>query len=70
MKSWYPSFFVKRDGDWDNYALFRCPWCGDLGNIDKDQYEGKVSIQCDCGFHVTLDLRHPYYVECERIGEV
>lgn len=54
---WYPRFSVKKDGDKDNYAFFRCPVCDDLGNIDQDQYEGKVSILCDCSFHVTVDLR-------------
>ncbi len=29
-----------------------CPKCGDLGRIDKDQEEGKVSLICPgCGHH-------------------
>lgn len=39
---------------------FKCPDCRVWGYIDKDQYEGKVSIQCDCGFHKTLNLKNIY----------
>ena len=44
---------VKRDG-----AVIRCPGCKGSGNIDRDQYEGTVSILCEfCGYHETHDLR-------------
>ena len=41
------------------YAMFTCPKCGALGIIDKDQFEGKVSMICPstCGFHETIDSR-------------
>jgi len=39
------------------YATLDCPQCGTHGTIDRDQYEGKVSILCDCGFHQTIDFR-------------
>jgi len=35
---------------------FKCPGCGIWGFIDDEQYRGKVSIQCECGFHKTIDL--------------
>lgn len=39
------------------YATYVCPWCGVKGVIDREQYEGKISILCDCGYHETVDLR-------------
>jgi hypothetical protein len=40
------------------YASIRCPGCKGIGWIDRDQYEGKVSILCaECGWHETHDLR-------------
>lgn len=38
---------------------FKCPKCGEWAYIDKDQFNGKVSIFHDtkeCGFHETIDL--------------
>lgn len=33
---------------------FRCPDCGEMGAIDDDQAEGRVSIVCpSCPFHET-----------------
>jgi len=29
----------------------KCPKCGTVGRIDKEQEEGKVSIICTCGNH-------------------
>jgi len=34
----------------------RCPGCGVWGIIDDDQFHGRVSILCDCGFHETINL--------------
>jgi len=34
----------------------RCPKCGVWGVIDDDQFHGRVSILCECGFHETVDL--------------
>ncbi len=34
-----------------------CPRCQKSGLIDEDQYFGRVSIQCDCGFHETINFR-------------
>lgn len=34
----------------------QCPDCGVNGRIDQDQFHGTVSIQCDCGFHETVNL--------------
>lgn len=39
------------------WAMIRCPQCRGVGSIDLDQFEGRVSIQCDCGYHETHDLR-------------
>ena len=33
-----------------------CPGCGVWGIIDDDQFHGRVSILCDCGFHATINL--------------
>lgn len=33
-----------------------CPGCGVWGIIDDDQFFGRVSILCDCGFHETINL--------------
>ena len=30
---------------------FKCPDCKGRGTVDLDQYQGKVSIVCECGFH-------------------
>lgn len=42
------------------YAKIRCPECGSIGWIDRDQFEGKISIECTekvCTYHETHDLR-------------
>jgi hypothetical protein len=39
------------------YVKIRCPSCKAIGWIDKEQFEGKVSIVCGCGWHETHDLR-------------
>ena len=31
----------------------RCPGCKVLTIVDPDQAAGKVSMQCDCGYHET-----------------
>lgn len=33
-----------------------CPQCHTWRDIDDDQYRGKVSLLCDCGFHITCDF--------------
>ena len=33
-----------------------CPKCGVWGIIDDDQFHGRVSILCECGFHETVNL--------------
>jgi len=42
------------------YAQISCPSCGYVAWIDREQFEGKVSIMCDkedCSYHETRDLR-------------
>lgn len=42
------------------YASIRCPGCGSVGWIDREQYEGLVSVVCPntgCTYHETHDLR-------------
>lgn len=39
----------------ESFPLFRCPGCKRTGDIDFDQFIGKVSILCDCGYHETKD---------------
>ena len=35
---------------------FHCPGCGVWGWIDDDQFNGRVSIWCECPFHETVNL--------------
>jgi len=36
----------------DGPLWFECPECKGRGNVDREQYEGKVSIICvNCGWH-------------------
>jgi Zn ribbon nucleic-acid-binding protein len=35
--------------------LLQCPQCQSLGVIDDDQYHGRVSVLCECGYHETKD---------------
>lgn len=37
-------------------TTFQCPTCRGRGEIDEDQFYGKVSIECPCGFHQTINL--------------
>lgn len=39
----------------ESFPLFRCPGCKQSGLIDEDQYYGRVSVECVCGWHVTRD---------------
>lgn len=42
----------------ESFPLFRCPGCGTTGDIDDDQFHGRVSIECPtpgCGYHDTRD---------------
>lgn len=42
----------------DNQEIlkFKCPECKIWGQIDNDQYNGRISILCNCGFHETIKL--------------
>lgn len=42
--------------DGETVCRIRCPACRYEGLIDDDQYHGRVSIVCDCGYHETHDL--------------
>ena len=35
----------------------RCPKCGQLGKIDEEQLNGKVSIICVCGYHYFKEVK-------------
>jgi len=42
----------------ESFPLFRCPGCSVVGEIDREQFEGKVSIDCpvdSCSYHETQD---------------
>lgn len=32
---------------------FKCPGCGQWAYMDNDQWHGRVSTMCDCGYHET-----------------
>lgn len=40
----------------DSYAVCNCPNCGAFTVMDEDQYHGRVSMLCDCGYHETHDM--------------
>lgn len=44
----------------DNTVVqFKCPGCGNWGDLDDDQFNGRVSIFDDrkeCGFHETINV--------------
>lgn len=44
---------VQGSPDWSAH----CPCCGAFGLLDEDQYAGRVSIECACGYHETHDHR-------------
>lgn len=46
---------VVRDGE--QQIQLKCPGCGQYGDIDGDQFRGRVSIDCpDCEYHETVNL--------------
>lgn len=38
-------------------AVVQCPKCERKAWVDREQFEGKVSMVCECGWHETHDLR-------------
>ena len=46
----------KKGNDLPECWHFGCPLCHRSGLIDEDQYFGRVSIQCGCGFHETINF--------------
>ena len=47
---------VEKDETKDAWK-FLCPGCETWGYVDDDQLNARVSIQCDCGFHETINLK-------------
>lgn len=45
---------VQRDGQMVTYLT--CPKCGAEATVDDDQFNGRVSMLCDCGWHETVNL--------------
>jgi len=45
---------VVRDGA--RILKMHCPSCDQWKDIDPDQFYGRVSILCDCGFHETINM--------------
>lgn len=44
----------------ESFPLFRCPLCDLTGEIDEDQFEGRVSIDCPdyaCNYHETKNWK-------------
>lgn len=48
---------VTRDGV--KGAIVVCPLCSVEGFADEDQLLGRVSIECECGYHETVRLVAP-----------
>lgn len=38
-------------------AQAQCPACGQWADIDHDQFDGSVSLVCECGWHGYIDGR-------------
>lgn len=56
---------VVRDGE--HTWLFECPGCGEWGELDDDQWEGRVSVDhtdTGCTYHET----HNYFVALAVAG--
>jgi len=51
-----PIKHVSNDGVKSFVWWIKCPDCHDTGRIDEDQANGRVSIQCECGYHETHNL--------------
>lgn len=47
---------IKTIRDGKPIIKMECPDCKEWGSLDEDQYNGRVSILCDCGFHETIDF--------------
>ena len=45
----------KRDGNLIRQG--QCPKCKVWAELDDDQYHGKVSMLCDCGYHETHNFQ-------------
>lgn len=50
----------------ESFPLFRCPGCGLVGEIDEDQFHGRVSIVCPCGYHETRDWSAELRAACRE----
>lgn len=35
----------------------QCPKCQQWGYLDDDQFNGRISTQCECGFHETINFK-------------
>lgn len=40
----------------ETYKL-QCPKCKQWGYLDDDQFNGRISTQCGCGFHETINFK-------------
>ena len=45
---------VIRDGK--KIWTLECPKCKIFGSIDDDQFNGRISTLCNCGFHKTVNF--------------
>ena len=48
---------IKTTRDGKPIIKLKCPKCGIWSAIDDDQFYGRVSIQHECGFHETINLK-------------
>ena len=44
-------------GIWEQIRQLHCPDCKIWGDIDDDQYNGRISVLCQCGYHVTINFK-------------
>ena len=53
-------FLASRRRDDEMVWYLRCPACHTWGEIDDDQFDGRVSVRCateNCSFHETHDFK-------------
>lgn len=66
MKKW--PVISKNVSEGEVIYKFRCSGCKGIGAIDDDQIHGRVSIQCECGYHETVDWYEKFRMDKKPEG--